>query len=92
MTAAVIVCTTDENAGDPCCSCTPASRPGSNPFRARANWYRAITLWKDSTHANRLVSSSTLTMSRPIRPRLASVVSSSMLASPSRVRCATSPT
>jgi hypothetical protein len=45
-------------------------------------------LWKDSTHANRLVSSSTLTTSRPILPRLASVVSSSMLASPARVRWA----
>ena len=48
--------------------CTVPSRRGSNPFPARTNWYRAITLWKDSTQANRLVDSSTFTMSRPTVP------------------------
>ena len=82
ITAAVTVCTTEEKAGELCVGCTAPRRRGSNPFPARTNWYRAITLWKDSTQANRLVSSNTLTMSRPTRPSVSSVVF--VLRSPAR--------
>ena len=38
ITAAVTVCTSDENAGDWWLPCTPASRCGSRPLPASTNW------------------------------------------------------
>jgi hypothetical protein len=89
-TAAVAVCTSEEKDGAWCFGCVIPSRAGSTPLLARVNWYLEMTLWNDSTHANRLEISSTLMTSLNAPPTYRLAVSSIMLPSPARVCCATS--